>query len=115
MLKKAVILFLLPMTQAAAQEAIRLPLGASARVQFPENPSTGYSWTVDRTASERLELVAIVDGGHIRGRKLPGAPGTHVWTVRARHPGQARIFFVYQRPWEKEPVDTREVTVDISR
>lgn len=114
MLKKALILALLSATQAAAQEALRLEPGASARVQLAENLSTGYSWKIDRAASERLDLVAIVDGGHTRGRTLPGAPGTHAWTIRALHPGQARLLFVYQRPWEKEPVETRQVTVDIS-
>jgi inhibitor of cysteine peptidase len=99
---------------AQAADAIRLAPGAATVVQFPENPSTGYSWRIDEDASAGLDHVEIVDGGHTRGASMPGAPGTHRWTIRAVSPGQATVVFDYQRPWEPTPVETRKAMIVIA-
>lgn len=101
--------------EARADKAIRLAPGGSRAIELPENPSTGYTWRIDRDASEGLDRVAIRDDGHKRGANMPGAPGTHRWTIRAVKPGRATIRFDYQRPWEPAPVDTRSVAIDVSR
>jgi inhibitor of cysteine peptidase len=98
----------------AAQDSLRLAPGASAVIQFKENPSTGYVWRIDEAAGAGLDAVAIVDGGRRPGARLPGAPGTHRWTVRALKPGVAIIPFAYQRPWEPAPVETRRIRVVIA-
>lgn len=100
---------------AHAAEVLRLAPGASAPVELTENPSTGYSWRIDADASAGLEHVAIVDGGHRRGANMPGAPGTHRWTVRGVSPGETTIVFAYQRPWEPAPVETRQVTIEVQK
>lgn len=100
---------------AHADEVIRLSLGASRTIELPENPSTGYTWRIDRAASEGLDRLAITDGGHRRGANMPGAPGKHRWTIRASKAGRATIRFDYQRPWEPAPVETRSVAIDVSR
>lgn len=100
---------------AHAAEVLRLAPGASTPVELTENPSTGYSWRIDPDASAGLEHVAIVDGGHRRGANMPGAPGTHRWTVRAVSPGETNIVFAYQRPWEPAPVETRQVTIEVRK
>jgi inhibitor of cysteine peptidase len=99
---------------AGAADAIRLSPGGTTVVQFAENPTTGYSWRIDESASAGLDHVEIVDGGHTRGANMPGAPGTRRWTVRAVSPGQATIAFQYQRPWEPAPIETRTVTIVIA-
>lgn len=100
---------------AEAGEALRLAPGASKIVELPENPSTGYTWRIDRAASEGLGALSIVDGGHLKGRAMPGAPGRRRWTIRALQPGVATVVFAYQRPWEPEAVETRRVDVEIAR
>ncbi len=101
---------------AGAQEALRLAPGQSRSVTFAENPSTGYTWAIDPAASEGLDIVAVVDGGHHRGAPMPGAPGTRRWTLRALKPGHADIVFVYRRPWEQTlSGETRHVVVDVVR
>lgn len=97
----------------AAAETLRLTPGASARFELKENPSTGYSWRIDSEGSAGLDHVEIIDGGHRRGVAMPGAPGTHVWTIRAVSPGRADLAFEYQRPWEPAPVETRRLGVEI--
>jgi inhibitor of cysteine peptidase len=99
----------------AGDSTVRLATGSRTVFELSENPSTGYSWRIDESASEGLDLVRITDEGHRRGANLPGAPGVHRWTIRAVGPGVAAIKFAYQRPWEPEPVETRQVAVEISR
>lgn len=115
MLRRAIVLAVLLGSHAMAQDALRLKLGASASVQLPETPSTGYSWRIDEGASEGLDLIGIADRGHAPGKPLPGAPGVHVWSIRARKPGQATIRFAYQRAWEPAAAETRAIRVDVFR
>lgn len=100
--------------QALADEALRMKPGETFSVSNKENPSTGYVWRIDSSASVGLDLLAISDGGHKAGKSLPGAPGTHSWTIRALKPGTATIQFVYQRPWEPTPAETRRMVFEIS-
>ena len=100
---------------AHAEQAIRLSPGESRSLTFPENPSTGYTWAIDPAGSRGLDVVAIDDGGHRAGGTMPGSPGERLWTVRGLIRGHAEIVFVYRRPWEPAPVDTRRVVVDVGR
>jgi len=98
---------------AQADEIMRLAPGRSGRIELKENPSTGYRWRLDRTASDGLEILSFSDDGHMRGENMPGAPGTHRWTVKALSPGDAEIQFVYQRSWEPAPLKTLRVEVEV--
>lgn len=100
---------------ATAADVLRLAPGAVIPIELSENPSTGYSWRIDSDASAGLDHVAVTDSGHRRGAHMPGAPGTHVWMVRAGSPGKTTIVFAYQRPWEPAPVETRQVTIVIGK
>jgi inhibitor of cysteine peptidase len=104
----------LPAAGAYSAEPLRLSSGRSSVIELPENITTGFSWRIDRDASEGLDLLAITDGGHKRGENRPGASGTHRWTLRALNPGRATIQFDYRRPWEPAPVETRRIDVEIT-
>ncbi len=98
----------------ASQSVLKLAPGSHATIKLSENPSTGYSWKIDRQQSSNLDILRIDDGGVARGGgNLIGAPGTHKWSVEALSPGQAIVDFVYQRPWENAPVRTHRVTVQV--
>ncbi len=105
---------LLPLP-AGAQQAIRLSPGESRQLTLAENPSTGYTWAINSAASRGLDVVALADDGHRSGGTMPGAPGMRLWSVRALKSGHAEIVFVYRRPWEPAPIDTRRVVVDVGR
>ncbi|PPD45342.1 MAG: chagasin [Methylocystis sp.] len=113
LLTAAALLVALP--SLALAETLTLKPGASAPFTLAENPSTGFNWRIDEGASAGLGLLEISDGGHTPGAAMPGAPGTHQWTIRALKPGKATIVFAYQRPWEPAPAETRRLPVIISR
>jgi inhibitor of cysteine peptidase len=101
---------------AQAGEAIKLTPGASTIFSLQENVTTGYSWRIDQSASRNLEILSISDGGQSRGRRgMMGSPGMRHWKIQALAPGHAEIVFVYQRPWEPAPVQTRSVDVEVTR
>jgi inhibitor of cysteine peptidase len=98
---------------AQTVDRVRIAVGHADKILLRENPSTGYTWKVDETASAGLDLLTVTDHGHIRGGSAPGSPGVRHWSLRARHAGHARIVFVYQRPWEPKPVEIRSIDVEI--
>ncbi len=104
------------LSASLAEESFVRPMKRGEILIFlkAENPSTGYSWRIDLRASAGLDRLAVSDEGYKPGGSLPGAPGTHSWTIRALKPGRATIRFVYQRPWEPTPVKTLRVTLAIS-
>lgn len=100
---------------AQAADVIRLAPGRSADFSLQENVTTGYSWRIDQDASRNLGILSISDGGRSGGRRrMVGSPGLHHWNIRALKSGRAEIVFVYQRPWEPAPVQTRSVEVEVA-
>ncbi|NVM20962.1 MAG: protease inhibitor I42 family protein [Desulfobacterales bacterium] len=79
----------------------RLGLGEEFRVQLPENPTTGFLWTVLETSSpnielERKEFSPPQDSG------IVGAGGIRVLIFKATKPGRAALHLGLKRPWEKD-------------
>ncbi|MBM3551577.1 MAG: protease inhibitor I42 family protein [Alphaproteobacteria bacterium] len=100
---------------AQAGDVIRLASGGSANFSLQENVTTGYSWRIDQSASRNLGILSISDSGRSVGRRrMVGSPSVRHWNIRALKPGQAEIVFVYQRPWEPAPVQTRTVEVEVA-
>ncbi len=114
MLRGLIFLVFLLASTALAAETLRLRPGAGVTLRLKENPSTGYSWRLDTTASEGLDRVAISDAGYERGAAMPGAPGERLWIIRGVAPGGATIAFAYQRRWEPAPVEKRRVDVIVA-
>jgi inhibitor of cysteine peptidase len=106
-------ILLTPCVNAWAADEITLAPGRGKTIVLSENPSTGYTWKIDQEGSENLAILAIVDQGHKRGGSMPGAPGQHRWSLRAKAHGHAILQLVYQRPWEPEPIETRQIKVDV--
>ncbi|HWV40132.1 protease inhibitor I42 family protein [Pseudorhodoplanes sp.] len=102
-------------TGHAADQTLKLVVGQPATIELEENPSTGYSWTIDAQASSNLANLRIDDLGfshNADGKRLVGAPGLHRWSVQATKPGNARVVFVYRRPWETSVARRHEVEVE---
>ncbi len=104
---------LTPCVNAQAGDKITLARGRQKTIVLSENPSTGYTWKIDPVGSDNLAILAIVDQGHKRGVAMPGAPGQHSWSLRAKASGHAVLQLVYQRPWEPAPIETQRIEIAI--
>jgi inhibitor of cysteine peptidase len=104
-----------PSIDAAADQTLMLAVGQQAAIELEENPSTGYRWGVDATASSNLSILRIGDLGFSQdsgGKRLLGAPGIHRWSVQATSAGGASVSFVYRRPWEATFARKHQVTIE---
>lgn len=104
---------LMPCVNVLAADEVALARGHQKTIVLPENPSTGYTWKIDQDGSNNLSILAIVDHGHKRGAAMPGAPGQHRWSLRAKASGHAVLQLVYQRPWEPAPIETRRIEIAV--
>ncbi len=97
----------------ASAEEWRMKVGQTRGLVMKANPSTGYGWTL---ISPPSDILTIRDRG-FRPRKpvMPGSPGTHLWSLTAQKPGEARLVLRYARPWEGSGAATiRSIKVTIT-
>lgn len=98
------------------EDARRVALGGTTSIALSSNPSTGFGWSLDTTASTGLGHIALADEGFIRSDSgLVGAPGRRWWRVTGVSAGRASVVFVYRRAWEQEtpPAKRRTVVIDV--
>lgn len=85
------------------------------QVELPAAPSAGYLWsTVIRAGEGRLLSQQMRSGNDLSSSALSvGAGMTQIFTFVADAPGTLIIDAVYQRPWEKQPAETRTFTISV--
>jgi predicted secreted protein len=86
-----------------------IDVGDVILVRLVGNPSTGYTWQRTDTLREGV-LEPLGEGGSCGGG-LVGSPSTFEFRFKAVSSGTTRLEFVYQRPWEEEPIDTFSVVI----
>jgi predicted secreted protein len=109
---------LFPLLAAAGEAPERSETWREAQVNAPfeialvSNPSTGYGWQIDTSASSGLERIEIDDLGtspqpQRDGEPLIGAPVIHSWLVTPSKAGSAKLVLIYVRP--SEPLEKTHV------
>jgi predicted secreted protein len=71
-------------------------IGVPFEIELPANPSTGYQWGIDTSASSNLQNVKIENLGTSPqpskgGEPLIGAPVTHRWVTTPLGVGSVRL------------------------
>ena len=88
-------------------DIIPVDMQTEIRIKLPENPTTGYSWNVTGT-----DGLAITDDTFVPPEEqIPGAGGTHVWTLEPKVTGLVTFSAVYVRPWESIQPDDETYTI----
>ncbi len=90
-----------------------LNVGDVILVRLNGNPSTGYEWQrTDILLESILEPLPERGccGGSCGGDEV-GNPNLSEFRFKAISSGTTRLEFVYQRPWEEEPIDTFSVII----
>ena len=87
--------------------------GDIVEICLPENPTTGYQWSIDRgeatvVALEESEFSRVPDARTGRG-------GWRKMRFRARTVGTAQLRLTLSRPWERDTsiIERYEVTLHI--
>ena len=114
MARRLTLLLALLTSMGASAEEWRMKVGQSRLLALQSNPSTGYGWTL---ISRQSDLLKVGDLGYRPNKPvMPGSPGRHLWSLKARRPGEGRVTFRYARPWETSgDATTREIKVTITR
>lgn len=85
-------------------------VGEEVVVKLPETPTTGYQWRLDGAISG----LQLTDDSYEAATPIPrGAPGVHVFTLRAVREGEATLKVVEGRSWENHTVRTFHVKLDV--
>ncbi len=96
--------------ESASGQSMTLPVGETLELRLPENPTTGYRWSVVENGADVLTPVEEQRGAPADG---PGAPATHRWLFRAERAGRTTIELVHHRPWEDTAGATRRFTLEV--
>lgn len=83
--------------------------GSTISINLSENPSTGYAWNVSSTSG-----LTIINDKYTQGASMPGASGTHEWTIKATGKGQQQFTAIYKRPWESLTGNESTFTITIN-
>ena len=101
----------------STSNTLKLDVGQSEIEYLPATAGTGYSWILDESGSNGLDLVKVE---MVQAFEQPtdgrfGAAGRSVWRITGEEYGQASLRFVYRRPWEpiSQSCTSRRVLVDI--
>ena len=81
-------------------KSVQRMIGQTLAIQLPSNPSTGYTWEVQRLKGP------ILEGGRRyipAGSHTPGAGGVESMEFHAQETGTEAITLYYRRSWEHDP------------
>ena len=91
----------------------RLQVGQALTLSLPSNPSTGYRWRVENSASSVLRILSPEVYSAPEEEEVVGSAGVSTWRFLANSTGDAQLVLVYQQPWAADvaPVQTFDCKV----
>jgi inhibitor of cysteine peptidase len=75
-----------------------LQVGGDLALTLPENPSTGYKWSLEIVPAGLLQVTR--DEYVAPAQPIPGAGGTHYFTLHAVQAGAGAVIIQYGRGWQ---------------
>lgn len=89
-----------------------IKLNQQFQITLDSNPSTGYCWE----ANYNPKYLKLISQNYVSSNSnVVGAPGIEIFTFKAIKNGQTCITFNYQRPWEDQPLKTKQYKVKITK
>lgn len=81
-----------------------------AELTLHENPTTGYSWTVQTDSSIKVESTYTADNSD---KTLVGGGGKRTFTFTPSKDGTYHIVFTHLRNWEEAPIESIEYEIEV--
>jgi inhibitor of cysteine peptidase len=93
---------------------VKLTQGRILTVMLAGNPTTGYSWSIDKNDKTRLSPVGKPE--YIRDpapEGIVGSGGMYRFKFKAEKTGTTDLKLVYKRPWEKDKKPAKTFTLKV--
>jgi len=89
-------------------------------IKIESNPSTGYSWSLQKNTDETVvKFKGIKEPDQEEEEKdeppMMGAPSYETFIFDALKPGKTEVLLKYHRPWEKDvpPIKTHKIFIGV--
>jgi inhibitor of cysteine peptidase len=98
-------------TEADHGQTVNLKKGDALTIRLPENPTTGYRWSLDEHNASVLEPSASPE--FEPSGPAVGAGGARTFGFRAKAPGDYGVTLNLRRPWEKEASPAKSFAINV--
>jgi predicted secreted protein len=87
-------------------------LGQVFVLKRKENPSTGYTYFKEEV-SNGLSIIrsVYIPRENIAEKQLFGAPGIHLWRIKANKSGKQNITLYFGQEWDKTTWTTENIVI----
>jgi inhibitor of cysteine peptidase len=79
--------------------SVSMSVGETLTVSLGSNISTGFTWAEKMLISDPKVMTQTGHRAVAPNTGMPGAPGTEVWILEAKAPGNTTVSTTYGRPW----------------
>lgn len=98
------------LTEKDNGKRIEVSVGTQIRLDLPENPTTGYQWTLHEVG----DVLTLKSDQFVVGpASAIGGGGVRQFSFEAALPGNATICLKNMRPWEGEEAAVKTFTVNL--
>jgi len=98
-------------TQRATVEVAQ---GDYFRIELPENPTTGFRWSVEEREGQGLVIEKSDFRPGIQSSDVAGAGGIRRFVFRSTVPGEMTLLLVNRQPWAPDDGESLTLTVIVS-
>ena len=104
----------LTLIDAPSGQQVTLQRDQDMILELAANPSTGYRWQIELTASAVLDKIGNEQFSAAASSDAVGAGGMTTWHFRAARSGTDLLRLVYRRPWEQNIPAAKSVVYTIN-
>ncbi|UIE36792.1 protease inhibitor I42 family protein [Leptodesmis sichuanensis] len=103
------------LTNADNGKTLTLKPGQTLTLRLPENPTTGYRWSISSLNAQVLQL--IDDRFESSSAAAIGGGGQRVLTFQAQQPGQISLSLNNRREWQDaaSPLESFTVMIQVAQ
>jgi inhibitor of cysteine peptidase len=102
---------MLQLNESSNGQEIELQSGQQFEIRLPENPTTGFRWSL--VSNGAPACVALANAYEPPEVLTHGQQGTHYWQFETAQAGEGTIEFVYQRSWEQGRNPAQRYTLNV--
>jgi inhibitor of cysteine peptidase len=101
------------LSEADNGKLINIEMDQQVLLSLPENPSTGYTWSIEETEGIQVQSSTFL----LHPAQMIGTAGQHLWMIRLLSLGDLPIHVKLWREWEGDQSVQRrfEVTLRVLR